>query len=136
MQRIDLMGGHPAAPPKDTQCLVFWIKVDVKESANPYGGDFKSLIHSLIICHFDSKVAKSVKAMPIFQVRIEDVKSFDKGLLCKLGGQVGLVKALCLKFDKSREAFQKPKTVEVPKPKTVEVPQQKPQEAAEVKGIF
>ena len=53
--------------------------------------------------------------MPLFEVGIADVKKFDKGLLCKLCGMVGLVKALGIKFDKFCEGFEKPKEVDIPK---------------------
>jgi hypothetical protein len=113
LQRIELKKGHPAAPPKNIDCLVFWIKINVKDAAAPYGGDFKS--HSLIVCHFNKKLAGSTTAMPLFEVGIADVKKFDKGLLCKLCGMVGLVKALGIKFDKFCEGFEKPKEVDIPK---------------------
>jgi len=85
--------------------LIFWIKIDVVDNAAAYGGDFKAL--RLVICHFDKKLAGSTTKMPIFECRMKHVAKFGEGLLCRACGDVGLVKALGLKFDKFCETWQK-----------------------------
>ena len=105
LQPVELVSGHEAVPPKGIECLIFWIKIDVVDNAAAYGGDFKAL--RLVVCHFDKKLAGSTTKMPIFECRMKHVAKFGEGLLCRACGDVGLVKALGLKFDKFCETWQK-----------------------------
>ena len=71
-QQATTKPGHEACPPEGIAAVILWIKITVKpDNHQEWGGKLKGQ-QSLIIRHFEIKLANSLSIMPLFKINVED----------------------------------------------------------------